>query len=234
MVRRGPAVLLGGVDFSLSPGERMIIAGPSGAGKTTLLRAIAGLEPLTAGEILIDGRTATSGSEVVIPPHRRGAGMILQDLGLWPALSVAAHLRLAAKNRDEVPALLASLGLTKLARRKPDTLSGGEQQRTALGAALAGSPRMLLLDEPFQGLDAVLRDQLLELVDRHAAALGCGLLCVTHDPLEAARLHPQRILFMEPAAPAADLSWTEALSGPSSAVTPTLCAWRARLHAAPP
>lgn len=228
-VRRGRTLLLDDLSFTLQPGERIAVAGPSGAGKTTLLRALAGLEPLTSGEIRFDGQPATRGPEILLPPHHRGLGMLLQDLGLWPACSVRRHLLAAAQSRGEVDELLYSLGLTKLARRKPGTLSGGEQQRTALGAALAGSPRVLLLDEPFQGLDAVLKDQLLNLVDRHAAAPGCAILCVTHDPFEAVSLHVQRLLILESTRLAENLSWTEVVSGAGSCDSPTLRAWRARL-----
>ncbi len=228
-VRRRDAALLSDVSLTVSAGARIVIAGPSGAGKSTLLRAIAGLEPLTSGEVLFEGRPATRGAEILLPPHRRGVGMLLQDLGLWPSLSVRRHLQLAARDRTEVDGLLNSLGLTKLARRRPGTLSGGEQQRTALGAALAGSPRLLLLDEPFQGLDAVLKDQLLDLVDRLAASRGCAILCVTHDPAEAVRLRAQRLVILESARVIANLEWTDAFASGNDSGSPTLRAWHARL-----
>ena len=230
--RRGRTAVIDGVSLSIEPGERVVLAGPSGAGKSTLIRAIAGLEPLTSGEILVEGRVATRGVQILLPPHRRGIGVLLQDLGLWPTLTVRGHVQLATRERAATDALLNSLGLKQLAHRRPGALSGGELQRTAIGAALGGSPRLLLLDEPFQGLDVVLRDQLLDLVDRQVASLGCAMLFVTHDPAEAFRLRAQKLLVLESARLTASLDWKE-LNAPGLSDSPTLHSWRARLTTIP-
>lgn len=236
-VRAGRKLLLNNVSLRIQPGERIAIAGPSGAGKTTLLRAIAGLELLSGGEMHIGDRSASIAGRTLIPPHQRGLGMVLQDLGLWPTLSIRRHFLLAARpagrtraqHRTAAEQLLLQLGLTPHARRRPGTLSGGEQQRAALGAAMMSEPRLLLLDEPFQALDLVLKDQLLGVVNDWAAQHGAAVMLVTHDPHEAHRLGAQRLVIMESAGIAADLSWPEVVSGMTYSSSPTVVAWRKRL-----
>lgn len=214
----------------MNSGERVAIAGPSGSGKTTLLRVIIGLEAPATGEVCWDGQLATHGGEIIIPPHLRGVGLVLQDLGLWPGCTVRRHLQLATRDRAKVEPLLGALGLAKLASRKPGTLSGGEQQRIALGAALACAPRLLVLDEAFQGLDAVLKEELLAFVDAWAAERHCAVLCVTHDPAEAARLRVQRLIVLESAQITADLPWKILTHPCDPNESPTLRAWKTRLN----
>ena len=229
--------LLDDVSLRIQPGERVALAGPSGAGKSTLLRAIAGLEPLSIGEIHIAGRPASTASGTLIPPHQRGIGVVLQDLGLWPTLSVEQHLLMVSRppgcsrlqHRDAAEQLMQQLGLGAHAHRRPGTLSGGEQQRVALGAALMSEPRALLLDEPFQALDLVLKDQLLAFVDTWGTAHGCAVLVVTHDPHEARQLGAQRLIFLESSRVTLDLAWKDAASGATSIPSPALAAWRKRL-----
>jgi ABC-type sugar transport system ATPase subunit len=229
--------LLHGVRVTIGAGERVVIAGPSGAGKTTLLRAIAGLVGLSGGELRFDGIPASVPGRNLLPPHRRGVAMVFQDLGLWPALNVRRHLLLAprppgvaaAQHRAAAHRLMDQLGLTPYARRRPGSLSGGEQQRLALGAALMGNPRALLLDEPFHALDPVLKDELVNLVDERAARSGCAVICVTHDVHEARELRAQRFIVVEAGRLAADLPWEVMASGATTVASPTLAAWRQRL-----
>ncbi len=181
-----PAVL--GVDLALAAGQVLAVLGPSGCGKSTLLRAVAGLEPLTAGRVL-----AAGADQARVPTHRRGFALMFQDGQLFAHLSVAANvaypLRLRrtprAEARRRVADLLDLVGLATYADRLPSTLSGGERQRVALARALAVQPRLLLLDEPLSALDAGLRERLaVELRDIVREA-GTTALLVTHDHEEA-------------------------------------------------
>ncbi|MEO5577005.1 MAG: ABC transporter ATP-binding protein [Gaiellaceae bacterium] len=182
------AEALAGVDIAVAEGDRLAVLGPSGSGKSTLLRALAGLEPLRAGRITVDGVDVTT-----LPAHRRGVGLMLQEGALFPHLDVAGNvgfgLRVAGLVRSEreegVAEALALVGLEGMDRRSVATLSGGERQRVALARALAPRPRVLLLDEPLGSLDGPLRERLLdelcELFDR----LRLTLVHVTHDVGEA-------------------------------------------------
>ena len=139
--------------------------GPSGSGKTTVLRAIAGFHPLSAGEILINGRLA-SYPGFTLPPERRRLGMVFQDCALFPHLDVAENIGFglrgtaSAQKRKIVADLLATVGLAAMERRYPHELSGGQQQRVALARALAPRPDLILMDEPFSNLDIDMRERL--------------------------------------------------------------------------
>ena len=187
----GADFALHGIDLAVGPGEVVCVLGPSGCGKTTLLRLAAGLELLQAGRVRIDSRVvAEGGAPRQTPPEGRDVGLMFQDYALFPHLTVrenvAFGLPRGQPDRDtRVGEALRDVGLEPLADRYPHTLSGGEQQRIALLRALAPRPRVMLLDEPFSGLDESLRQQLrletLELLKRSSAAT----LIVTHDPEEA-------------------------------------------------
>jgi ABC-type Fe3+/spermidine/putrescine transport system ATPase subunit len=186
------------VDFSLTlaAGEHRALTGPSGCGKSTLLRLIAGLDTPQSGKISLAGFLATDGPRLLIPPHQRGLAMLFQDLALWPNLSALANVELglasAALTRQEKQArsaeALALCHISELARRRPAQLSGGQQQRVALARALAVRPRLLLLDEPFTGLDDSLKGQLVADVRSLASRHGITILAATHDLSEAAAL----------------------------------------------
>ena len=177
-------------NFSLTLPRGMVgcLLGPSGCGKTTVLRAIAGFEPLLAGEIRLDGALVGSARQQV-PPEQRRIGMVFQDHALFPHLTVAANvafgLRGVAGADQRVQQMLETVGLGGSGARYPHELSGGQQQRVALARALAPSPRLLLLDEPFSNLDIELRERLGGELRALLKAAGTTALLVTHDQHEA-------------------------------------------------
>jgi len=177
---------LHGVSLRVEAGEIVGLVGGSGAGKSTLLRLIAGLETPSAGTILIGGRVVCDGSRSV-PPERRGVGLVFQDYALFPHLTVEDNVgfglhRLPRRRRQErVREVLELVGLTDLAHRYPHQLSGGQQQRAALARALAPEPAVLLLDEPFSNLDALLKPALRDELGRILRSAGTTTLVVVHD-----------------------------------------------------
>ncbi len=186
--RAQPAVA--GVSLGLRAGDIGVLIGPSGCGKTTLLRAVAGLEPVTGGEIRLSGQTVSSlGSQ--LPPEQRRIGMVFQDYALFPHLDVGRNVAFglhqwpAAERAARVQEVLALVGLEGSATRFPHELSGGQQQRVALARALAPRPQLLLLDEPFSNLDVELRERLAHEVRSILKAAQATALFVTHDQLEA-------------------------------------------------
>ncbi len=181
-------------DFSLSvkAGELVCLLGPSGCGKSTALRLAAGLEPLQRGVIRLRGAVVADGASAqTVPPEQRSVGLVFQDFALFPHLTVAGNVAfgltgLAAGTRAErVAETLALVGMEAFAAAYPHALSGGQQQRVALARALAPQPSVLLLDEPFSGLDARLREQVRDETLRVLKRIGTATLLVTHDPEEA-------------------------------------------------
>jgi ABC-type sugar transport system ATPase subunit len=172
------------------------VVGPSGSGKTTTLRLIAGLEQATSGTVWIGGREATK-----FPPRARNVAMVFQGLGLYEHLNVAENLAFGLKVRGErearsqVEEVAKLLGIETLLARKPGELSGGEQQRVALGRAVVRSPAALLLDEPLSSLDPPLRSELRQLLRELQQRLKVTTVYVTHDQAEAMSL-TQRIAVM--------------------------------------
>jgi len=183
-VRYGAVTAVDAVDLDVPDGCVLALLGPSGCGKSTLLRAIAGLEPLTAGTVGWDGVDLAR-----IPVHRRGFGLMFQDGVLFPHRTVAGNvaygLRGQANARSRVSELLDLVGLAGYGLRRVATLSGGEAQRVALARALAPRPRLLLLDEPLAALDRALREQLLVDLRTVLTTTGTTSIFVTHDQGEA-------------------------------------------------
>ncbi|WP_232679615.1 ABC transporter ATP-binding protein [Nocardioides sp. R-C-SC26] len=177
---------LSDADVRIEDGEVVAVLGPSGCGKSTLLRAVAGLEPLSAGRITWDGADLAG-----VPTHRRGFALMFQDGQLFAHLSVAANVGYALRLRRvpdrarRVADLLDLVGLAGYADRLPGTLSGGERQRVALARSMAAAPRALLLDEPLSALDAALRERLASDLRRILTESGTTTLLVTHDQEEA-------------------------------------------------
>ncbi len=185
-----------GLSFALDQGEIGCLLGASGCGKTTALRAIAGFEPLRAGEIRIgDKQASTPGFRLA--PEKRSVGMVFQDHALFPHLDVFGNVgfglrRLSKRERRaRIDELLELTGLEGLGHRYPHELSGGQQQRVALARALAPEPAVLLMDEPFSNLDARLRRRMGEEIRDILKARGTATLMVTHDQQEAFTLADQ-------------------------------------------
>lgn len=170
------------------PAENVVVVGPNGAGKTTLLRAICGLE---RGRVAIDGRTVDDGRGCFVPPHARDVGLVPQGDHLLPHLdalgNVAFGLRCRGVRRasDEAMRWLDAVGLADAAALRPRELSGGQAKRVALARALAVRPSVLLLDEPFGGLDAVAAHDVRRVVRRYLREHGGVRVLVTHDPVDA-------------------------------------------------
>jgi ABC-type Fe3+/spermidine/putrescine transport system ATPase subunit len=188
----GGQLVLDGAELEIAPGQSLALLGSSGCGKSTLLRIIAGLEIPDEGEVYVAGSAATFGGRLLVAPCRRGLAMLFQDLALWPNLSVQGNvylglsaLRLPKTNmRARALESLRMCGIEELAGRLPGTLSGGQQQRVALARALATQPKLLLLDEPFGGLDLVTKQAVMSELVRLKSDLGFALVLVTHDSLE--------------------------------------------------
>lgn len=196
--RYGSKSAVAGVDLSLQAGRITCLLGPSGCGKSTLLRLIAGLEPLDAGQIRADGRNLTP-----LPPEQRDIGLVFQDYALFPHLRVEENVGFglthlpAAERRARVADLLGRVRLADRARAFPGELSGGEQQRVALIRALAPSPRAVLLDEPFSGLDSHLQGEVRAATLDLLRASGAAVLIVTHDADEAMQMADDLALMSE-------------------------------------
>jgi iron(III) transport system ATP-binding protein len=183
------------VSFSVEAGNILCLLGPSGCGKSTVLRTIAGIERQAAGRILADGQVLSDGM-LHLPPERRGIGLIFQDFALFPHLSVGQNVAFGLSGsrsevRERVNALLARVDLKDYADKSPHMLSGGEQQRVALARAMAPRPRIMLMDEPFSGLDNRLRDGIRDETLEILKEDGTAVVLVTHEPEEAMRMADQ-------------------------------------------
>lgn len=189
--RYGGTAAVRDVSLAVRPGEVLCLLGPSGCGKSTVLRLAAGLEPLQQGQVLLEGEVVAAAGGPQQPPEARRVGLVFQDYALFPHLTVIENIgfgldRVARPQRLEAAARwLERVGLSAYAAAYPHALSGGQQQRVALARALAPGPRVLLLDEPFSGLDASLRDDLREETLGLLKEAGTATLMVTHDPEEA-------------------------------------------------
>jgi molybdate transport system ATP-binding protein len=203
LLRRGGFRL--DAELTVGPGEVLAVLGPNGAGKTTLLRILAGLAAVTEGHVRVGGQIwddAAGGR--FVPATDRAVGLVFQDYRLFPHLSVLDNVAFGPRaagagrrgSRQSASAVLERLGLSELARRRPDQLSGGQAQRVALARALAAGPTMLLLDEPLAALDARTRLEIRTELRRHLSGFAGPSIVVTHDPLEALVL-ADRILVLE-------------------------------------
>lgn len=179
------------LSLSIEDGEFVVLVGPSGCGKSTLLRLVAGLEDVTGGEVVIDGRDVTA-----LAPHDRGLSMVFQSYALYPHMTVRQNIAFALHTeklpRAEIDARVdeaaRALQLETYLDRKPKVLSGGQRQRVAIGRAIVRKPKAFLFDEPLSNLDASLRtDTRIEIAELHKS-LDATMLYVTHDQVEAMTL----------------------------------------------
>jgi multiple sugar transport system ATP-binding protein len=177
-----------GVDLASTDGEFLVLLGPSGCGKTTLLRMIGGLEPPTAGDILIGGHVVTH-----LPPRARKIAMVFQSYALYPHMSVEGNIAFPlkaqkvpkAEQRQKIDWAASILGIEMLLKRKPRQLSGGQRQRVALARALVRDPNVFLLDEPLSNLDAQRRASARDELQQFQRSVGTTTIYVTHDQVEA-------------------------------------------------
>src|ERR1017187_1768398 len=184
----GNTQVVHGVDVSISDGEFVVLVGPSGCGKSTLLRMIAGLEEISAGEILIGDRVVNN-----IPPKQRDIAMVFQNYALYPHMKVidnmAFSMKLAGRSQEEIRERVDKaakiLGLTDYLDRYPRQLSGGQRQRVAMGRAIVRDPQVFLFDEPLSNLDAKLRVQMRTEIKELHQRLKTTSIYVTHDQIEA-------------------------------------------------
>ncbi len=178
------------VSFALQQGEVGCLLGPSGCGKTSILRAIAGFEPVIEGSIVLGEHTLAS-RQTNLPPQQRNVGMVFQDFALYPHLTVWDNVAFGIsklskqQQKDRIAFLLSLVGLEAFKNRYPHALSGGQQQRVALVRALAPSPDLLLMDEPFSNLDVTLRQSLAEELRQILKQANITTILVTHDQTEA-------------------------------------------------
>jgi len=196
----GTHQVLKGIDLKVEDGEFVVFVGPSGCGKSTLLRAIAGLEDISRGSILIDNANVSNA-----PPAKRGIAMVFQSYALYPHLSVRDNMGLGLKQagtaKDEIDRRVAHassmLSLEPYLSRRPAELSGGQRQRVAIGRAVVREPKLFLFDEPLSNLDAALRVQTrLEIAKLHRR-LKATMIYVTHDQVEAMTLADKIVVLNE-------------------------------------
>ncbi|ARU01086.1 ABC transporter ATP-binding protein [Yoonia vestfoldensis] len=178
------------VSLTVMPGQVTCLLGPSGCGKSTTLRIIAGVDMQDSGTIHVDGQLICDTVDRV-PPEGRSIGLMFQDFALFPHLTVAQNVGFGLRGRRDdgrVTALLQKVGMLRYLHDYPHQLSGGEQQRVALARALAPQPRIMLMDEPFSGLDDRLRDDIRDETLEILKSEGTAVLLVTHEPNEALRM----------------------------------------------
>jgi iron(III) transport system ATP-binding protein len=191
--RYAASVALAGLSLDIAPAEVVCLLGPSGCGKTTLLRIAAGIEKPTGGRVLINDYEV-AGPTRFLPPEKRNVGLMFQDFALFPHLSILENVAFGLKSlpkadaRREALAALARVGLERYAGDYPHILSGGEQQRVALARAIVPRPAVMLMDEPFSGLDVQLRERLQDDTLSLLRETRATCLIVTHAPAEAIRL----------------------------------------------
>ncbi|UWR21907.1 ABC transporter ATP-binding protein [Sulfitobacter sp. S190] len=187
----GATEVLKDINVSIDEGDFLVLVGPSGCGKSTLLNCIAGLEPITGGDLHIGGRNMTS-----VSPKDRDIAMVFQSYALYPTMTVAKNITFGMKVRGvdaatqeaKLREVAAQLQIEPLLNRKPGQLSGGQRQRVAMGRALVRDPKLFLFDEPLSNLDAKLRVEMRTEIKALHQRLGASMVYVTHDQIEAMTL----------------------------------------------
>ncbi len=196
--RFGARTVVDDVSLSLLPGQVSCLLGQSGCGKSTTLRILAGVERQDRGRVTVEGQVVSEGARH-LPPEARSIGLMFQDFALFPHLTVEDNVAFGlngpkADRRHRAAALLERVSLAGFGGKYPHELSGGEQQRVALARALAPRPRILLMDEPFSGLDERLRDGIRDATLDLLKEEGTAVLLVTHEPGEAMRMADEILL----------------------------------------
>lgn len=187
----GAVEILKDINVAIEQGDFLVLVGPSGCGKSTLLNCIAGLEEITAGDVMIDGRNMTD-----VSPKDRDIAMVFQSYALYPTMTVAKNITFgmkvrgvdAATQKTKLNEVAKQLQMEPLLNRKPGQLSGGQRQRVAMGRALVRDPKLFLFDEPLSNLDAKLRVEMRTEIKRLHLDLGATMVYVTHDQIEAMTL----------------------------------------------
>lgn len=195
----GEKPVINDLSFEAAPGEFIVLVGPSGCGKSTMLRSIAGLESISSGKMLIDGKDVAN-----LPPKDRDIAMVFQDYALYPHMTVfeniAFGLKIRKVNKDTientVKEVAEKLDLAPYLTRKPAELSGGQRQRVAIGRAIVRNPKVFLFDEPLSNLDAKLRGTMRQTISQLHHELSATIVYVTHDQVEAMTL-ADRIIVLE-------------------------------------
>ena len=187
----GSTEVLKDISLEIEEGGFLVLVGPSGCGKSTLLNTIAGLEPITSGEMRINGR-----SVIGLHPSKRDIAMVFQSYALYPNMSVAQNIGFGmeirgvpkAEREQAIATVAETLQIGHLLNRKPSQLSGGQRQRVAMGRALVRKPQVFLFDEPLSNLDAKLRVDMRTEIKRLHQRMGTTIVYVTHDQIEAMTL----------------------------------------------
>jgi iron(III) transport system ATP-binding protein len=182
-VHYGQTPVVDDVSLALGENEILMLVGPTGCGKTTILRAIAGLVPISAGEIRLGPWHIDASRHVA--PEKRNVGMVFQDFALFPHMTVEQNVGFRLADKSAVDHWLNLLGLEDLRKAMPDSLSGGQKQRVALARSIAHKPALILLDEPLSNLDAALKDTLRWEIRQALKTAGVPAIWVTHDQEEA-------------------------------------------------
>lgn len=185
------------ISFFVEKGEFIVLLGTSGCGKTTILNLIAGMIPISAGELYIDGVKSND-----TPPRKRNIAMVFQNYALYPTMTAYENIAFPLQNAhykkkdidSSVKSIAVELGIDDLLERKPAEMSGGQQQRVAIARALVRKPSLLLMDEPLSNLDSALRNQLRFEIKKLHKSIGATIVYVTHDQAEALTLASRIIL----------------------------------------
>lgn len=196
----GDVLISKNVDLEIKDGEFVVFVGPSGCGKSTLLRCVAGLEEITDGDLYIDEERIND-----VEPSKRGVGMVFQSYALYPHLNLYENMsfgmKLSKAPKEEIDKRVNHaaeiLQLAHLLERQPKALSGGQRQRVAIGRTLVSQPKVFLLDEPLSNLDAALRVQMRAQITKLQRQLGCTMIYVTHDQVEAMTMADKIVVLNE-------------------------------------